>query len=325
MDSRWKFDTNLDVDPYACRSSCSIYRSGVIQVNMNTSLMTKTPGFLEVCLPEVHSEYVFLNTPDGYNFTRGGYLASVYYNKTKGSDVFWAYGFLIVVVEEYTQGTFELIEDKFTNKIGDKYINRIWTLMVPETIKFPYNPDNKTFEIISVPISVKAYTCEVEFVQEVERGSYNLFGQNLRSTISEFISFIERKWKLAIMRGEDTSVYEITPEHWASFLTVKDIQTATIEDVPVQMDMSCISVHPTYILLMCIYTIMLIIGGICGLITYKSKLKIPSGVIGWARHSCKESNKESTNNEDVEQDKQDLFSYKLIASDKKNHTKIIRK
>jgi hypothetical protein len=166
-------------------------------------------------------------------------------------------------------------------EIGSKYMNRIWTLRVPETTKIPFDRNNNTITEI-VPTVVKAYTCEVERVKEGNRGSYNLEG-NLDSTIIVLASTIERKWNLAIMNGHDTSTYELTPEHWASYLAVKDSQTAPIEEVPVQIDISCISIHPIYILLICVYAIMIIYE----LILYKSDLKVPSGVIGWASHIVK--------------------------------------
>jgi hypothetical protein len=38
LDDRWKFNSYLDVDPYPYKSSCSICKSGIIQVNtMNFS------------------------------------------------------------------------------------------------------------------------------------------------------------------------------------------------------------------------------------------------------------------------------------------------
>ncbi|CAB4490756.1 hypothetical protein RhiirA5_416064 [Rhizophagus irregularis] len=309
-DNRWKFNPNLDVDPYTWKSSCLPYKSGITQVNMNTSIFAGIPGLREA-LPEIHAEYIFRNGIDGhnytdYNYTRGTYGTYIYYNRTEGTNPYWANGAFISLVEEFTRGNFSLI--------GTKYMNRIWTLRVPESTRIHYYPDNVEMnnEIVSVPIVVKAYTCEMERFKEGDYGGYNVLDQiieSMRITISDLVG---RKWNLAVINGDDTSKYELTPEHWASYMTIKDTQTATVKEVPVQLNISCISIHPVYIFLISTYVIMIIIGSICRLIIYKSDLKVPNGVIEWAGLICRGS---ITNSNEYS----DLYDYNFrITSDKNN-------
>lgn len=77
-DNRWKFNPNFDVDPYTWKSSCLPYKSGITQVNMNTSIFTGTPGPRET-LPEIHAEYIFRNGIDDYNYIRGAYEIYIQY------------------------------------------------------------------------------------------------------------------------------------------------------------------------------------------------------------------------------------------------------
>jgi hypothetical protein len=302
-DNRWKFNPYLDVDPYTWKSSCLLYKSGITQVNMNTSIFSGIPGLRET-LPEIHAEYIFRNGIDGYNYTAGKYETYIYYNRTKGTVTYWANGALILLVEEFTRGDFYLV--------GSKYMNRIWTLRVPETTKFHFYPDNPEInEIVSVPIAVKAYSCEMERFKEGDHGSYSLLSQNIHAMLTSIGDLVGRKWNLAVINGDDTSKYELTPEHWASYLIVKDTQTANVEEVPVQLNISCFSIHPTYILLVCVYVIIIIIGSICRLIIYKSDLIIPNGVIEWAIFTCKGS---LTNNNKYS----DLRNYNFRITSKNN-------
>ncbi|CAJ0842873.1 8379_t:CDS:2 [Entrophospora sp. SA101] len=48
-----------------------------------------------------------------------------------------------------------------------------------------------------------------------------------------------RKWNLA--KGDDTSIYECTLEHWASYLAVNDTQIAKIEKVPARTDIAYVA------------------------------------------------------------------------------------
>ncbi|CAG8634233.1 12970_t:CDS:2 [Ambispora gerdemannii] len=219
---------------------------------MNTSILFGEAGIRDK-LPEVHAEYIFRNSPDGYNYTRGKYDPHVYYNTTNGT--YHANGALILLIEEFMRGGFYTI--------GMHFMNRLWTIRVPETTSIPYDPDNpERVEIVSVPIAVKAYTCEMERVKD-DYGSYN-------------------KWNLAV-----TSIYELTPEHWASYLAVKDTQTAQVEEVLVRINMP--------------------------------KHKIPSSVLEWARFTCKES---KVNNDDTVHD---LFGYKLgVTLDRIPETKLVK-
>lgn len=192
-------------------------------------------------------------------------------------------------------------------------MNRLWTLRVPETTSFHFYPVNPEInEIVSVPIAVKAYTCEMERFKEGDHGSYNVLDQNIGAMVTTIGDLVGRKWNLAVINGDVTSKYELTPEHWASYLTVKDTQTAKVEEVPVQLNLSCISIHPAYIFLICTYVIMLIIGSICWLIIHKSDLKVPNGVIEWAGLICKGS---ITNGNEYS----NLYDYNFrITSDKNN-------
>ncbi|RGB23240.1 hypothetical protein C1646_677257 [Rhizophagus diaphanus] len=219
-DNRWKFNPNLDVDPYTWKSSCLLYKSGITQVNMNTSIFAGIPGLREA-LPEIHAEYIFRNGIDGhnytgYNYTRGTYGTYIYYNRTEGTNPYWANGALISLVEE------------------------IWTLRVPESTRIYYYPDNVEMnnEIVSVPIAVKAYTCEMERFKEGKYGGYNVLNQMIESMRITIGDLVRKKWNLAVINGDDTSKYELTPEHWASYMTIKDTQTATVEEVPVQLNIS---------------------------------------------------------------------------------------
>lgn len=125
---------------------------------MNTSVFSREPSLRE-SLPEVHAEYIFRNSTDGYNYTEGKYGLYNYYNGST-DDTYWMNGALIILIEEFKQGGIFAI--------GTKYMNRLWTLRVPETTRIPYDPDN--FTSFEVPIVVKAYTCEIERIKVVITG-----------------------------------------------------------------------------------------------------------------------------------------------------------
>ncbi|CAG8784963.1 27590_t:CDS:1, partial [Dentiscutata erythropus] len=235
LDPRWKFNTRLDVDPYPFRSSCSLYGSGLIQVNMNTSILYLKSATVESfpesiivdTFPEVHAEYKFRNSPDGYNNTRVSYRRTLYYNRTDYTENFQACSAFIIMMEEFTR-------ENDSEVVGFQYINRLWTLRIPEASRIPYNPDNNNtvFEIVSVPIAVKAYTCKVERVKEGEDGSYNFLIRYIDADVEVSGTIIGRGcWNLAIINGHDTSIY-------ASYLAVKNTQTASIDNVPVQINTS---------------------------------------------------------------------------------------
>ena len=132
---------------------------------MNTSVLYEDIGLRE-SLPEVHAEYTFRNSSNGYNYTYGSYNSHVYYNSTNGTDGtnLITNGAMILLVEEFKRGNFY--------EIGAGYINRIWTIRVPETTTIPYYLDHfdhpERTEIVSVPIVIKAYTCEMKRVKKSE-------------------------------------------------------------------------------------------------------------------------------------------------------------
>jgi len=159
-DTRWQFNSQLDVDPYPWRTSCSPYNSGTTQVRMNTSVLTGTSNNLSEDLPEVYEEFTFLNNPKEYQFLEFYYQPFTFYNITNGETDY--NGALIIMKEAFINGN--------TSEIGGKYVDRIWTLRVPETTKIPSSGP----EVITVPIVVKAYTCEMKRVKEGDRGSVTL-------------------------------------------------------------------------------------------------------------------------------------------------------
>jgi len=137
-------------------------------------------------------------------------------------------------------------------EIGSKYLDRIWTLRVPETTSIPYNGS----QVVTVPIVVKAYSREMERVKKGDRGSFTLLSNDKIAAILETVgSLIANKWWMAIMKGEDTSSYEFTPDYWSSFLSVQGSRRPQVEQVLAQISMSCIKIHLIYILLVCtVYT-----------------------------------------------------------------------
>src|SRR6266542_2636208 len=79
-DTRWKFNPQFDVDPYPWRTSCSLYNSGTTQVRMNTSILTGDTTDVLGSLPEIHKEFVFENSPEGYEYKE------LYYHSFKSSN-----------------------------------------------------------------------------------------------------------------------------------------------------------------------------------------------------------------------------------------------
>src|SRR6266542_4296737 len=192
-DPRWKFNPQIDVDPYPWRTSCSLYNSGTTQVRMNTSILTGDTTDVLGSLPEIHKEFVFENSPEGYEYKE------LYYHSFKSSnksvnDVRKYKGALILMKEAFNNGN--------VSEIGGKVLDRIWTLRVPETTSIPLNKSI----IVSVPIIVKAYSCEMERVKKGNRGSFNLLLGDKSSAILETVgSLIADKWSRAVIKGEDTS------------------------------------------------------------------------------------------------------------------------
>ena len=100
---------------------------------------------------------------------------------------------------------------------------------------------------------------------------------------------IANKWWMAVLKGEDTSSYEFTPDYWTSFLSVQGSRKPQVEEVLAQVNIPCIRVHSTYILLVCMYVILIIIGFICWFIAQRKNFEIPSNSVEWASLACKES------------------------------------
>nr|CAG8481916.1 1486_t:CDS:2 [Entrophospora candida] len=201
-DSRWKFDAKYDVDPYPWRNSCSIYASGTTNVNMNTSISffeLYQKSDLRELLPEVHTNYVFGNSPNGYNHTRRNFRTYIHFNRTENEP-----------------------EEMAT---------------VPEENKFPYHRNNQSMtEIVLVPIVVKAHTCEVTRIKVGSQGSVNLLGE-IAVALNVAGELIGRKYLTAQIKGTDDTILEYTPEYWASYMEVKDTLGASDSDVPVRINL----------------------------------------------------------------------------------------
>jgi len=73
-------------------------------------------------------------------------------------------------------------------------------------------------------------------------------------------------------------------------MEVRDTMTAIDSDVLVRMNLGCISIHPVYILLVLMYTLLIFIGIILLWIIYRHGLEIPASTVSWVVHACKESN-----------------------------------
>ena len=157
-------------------------------------------------------------------------------------------------------------------------------------------------------MTVKVYTCEMERVKEGTHGSYNVLNQDIISLVSTMGGLVGRRWTLAVINGKDTSIYELTPEHWASYLAVKDTQAAKVEQVLVRINTPCIRIHPAFISLMCVYMLMIMIGITFHVVIRWRKHKIPCNIVEWAIFACKESKASSDNT------KHNLFNYHLGVS-----------
>src|SRR5437762_853114 len=100
---------------------------------MNTSILYQytitSVVALRNALPEIHAKYTIGN----FNLSAGVYdwvaRYTTFSNKTNPAEVTEANGALIMLMEEFKQGNF--------STIGAKYINRMWTLRVPENIRIP--------------------------------------------------------------------------------------------------------------------------------------------------------------------------------------------
>ncbi len=294
-DPRWKFDDKYDVDPYPWRSSCSIYASGSTNVHMNTSIMyykmkEYQESDLTKSLPEVNEKFKFSNSPFGYNFTRRNFRSYIHFNRTGDEPLPTATGSLTLMIEEFRRGIPSHIGSGFIlTDIGSGVIHRLWTLRVPEEIRMPYNNFNPQITIVSVPIDVKVYECEVVRVKEGGYGSVNILG-DIEAGLTVVGDLIGRKYLTAQVKGTDDTIWEYTPEYWASYMEVRDTMTANTTDVLAQIIVPCISIHPIYVLLVCLYMILIIIGFLLWMRLYKNKFEIPTSVFDWVIHACKESN-----------------------------------
>ncbi len=164
---------------------------------------------------------------------------------------------------------------------------------MPETVRFPFNVS----QVITVPVVVKAYSCEMERVKKGGRGSFTLLLGTRSSAILETVgNLIADKWSRAIVEGEDTSSCEFTPDYWTSYISVHGSKIPQAEVVPAQIDKPCIQVHPIYILLVFLYAVMTLIGCICWCVAQKNHFKLPSDSIEWANLAYKES---ITNNDNI--------------------------
>ena len=113
-------------------------------------------------------------------------------------------------------------------------MDRVWTLRVPETTRIPLNKSI----IVSVPIIVKAYSCEMKRVKKGDRGSFNLLSGDISAAFLETVgSLIANEWNVAIIKGEDTSSYELTPDYWTSYISVQGSYWPHVEVVPAQINM----------------------------------------------------------------------------------------
>ncbi len=275
-DPRWKFNPQFDVDPYPWRSSCSLYNSGTTQVRMNTSILTGDTVDVLGSLPEIHKEFVFGNSPEGYENKELYYHPFTFSNNS--NNVLGYNGALILMKEAFIYGNI--------SEIGGKFLDRMWTLRVPETTRIPFDKSI----IVPVPIIVKAYSCEMKRVKKGNRGSFNLLLGNKSSAILETLgSLIADKWFRAMIKGDDTSLYELTPDYWTSYISVHGSKVPKVEMVPAQINMPCIKIQPIYILLVCFYVLMILIGCICWCVVQKNHCEIPSTSVEWANLAYKES------------------------------------
>ncbi|CAG8616893.1 4035_t:CDS:1 [Acaulospora colombiana] len=285
QDPGWVFDSEFDVDPYPWRSSCSIYASGEVQVNMNTSVLFDTTyqnSNLQQMLPEVNSKYGFENSTDGYNYTKKSFKSYAHFVSNSDKTGYMATGCLILIIEEFTKGNVSLV--------GSSVINRLWTLRVPQNNRIPYNLNNQSkFEIVSLPTVVKAYSCEITRVSEGSRGGVNVLG-DISVAISTAGDLIGRKFLDAQIKGTNDTIMEYSPEYWASYIEVRDTMTANISEVTARISQPCFSVSIIYIILICAYIILIIVGFFFWIRFQRDKVAIPGSVVSWAVLACKEPN-----------------------------------
>ncbi len=277
-DPRWKFNPQFDVDPYPWRTLCLLYNSGTTQVRMNTSILFSSVTSISATFPEVHEEFTFENSPKGYKHYEWSARSFTFFNKSINDDVKEYNGALVLIKEAFHKGN--------VSEIGGKFLDRIWTLRVPETTRIPINKPI----IVTVPIIVKAYSCEMERVKKGDRGSFNLLSGDISAAFLETVgSLIANEWNVAIIKGEDTSSYELTPDYWTSYISVQGSRIPQVEVVSAQINKPCIKIQPIYILLASLYAVMTLIGCICWCMAQKSHLKVPSTSVEWANLAYKES------------------------------------
>ncbi|CAG8619649.1 3206_t:CDS:1 [Acaulospora morrowiae] len=280
-DSRWKFDSSFDVDPYPWRSSCSVYASGETNVNLNTSILsdlTYKNGSLEQFLPEVHSQYGFRNGSDGYNFNGNSFKSYVHFNRSNGDTNSTATGSLILMIERFIRGN--------VSEVGAGVIDRLWTLRVPEENRMPYNRNNLSqSEIVSVPIVVKAYACEVTRVKEGSQGGVNVLG-DISVALSTSGDLVGRQYLVAQIKGTDDTILEYTPEYWASYIEVRDTMVAKDSEVSARIYLPCFTVDIIYIILVGTYFILFLVGTAFWLRFKMDDINVPGSVVSWAVLAC---------------------------------------
>jgi len=188
-----------------------------------------------------------------------------------------------------SNGTLILGMEAFNNnrtssEIVAKFVDRMWTLRVPEKYIIPLNGN----KVEPVSIVVKAYSCEMECVKEGERGSFGLLSESSYTSIMDGVGgLLANKWVIASVRGE-TSELELTPDYWISFLSAQSIVKLQVEEVEAQITVSCIKIHHTYISLIFLYGTLTIIGGIFWYMTRNQLFDIPIRFVDWASLACKE-------------------------------------
>ena len=238
-------------------------------------------------LPEVHEKYVFGNNPEGYNVGPSNYkLVKTFYH---ANNIRVSNGTLILAMEAFDN-------NQNSSAIGAKFMDRMLTLGVPQNYLIPL----RSVEVVPVSIVIKSYSCEMERVKEGERGSFGLLSDiesNYTSIMDGVGALLANKWIIASVRGE-TSESELTPDYWTSFLNAQSIVKLQVEEVDAQITVPCIKIHPIYILLVCIYGILTIIGGIFWYMVRNQIIDIPTRSVDWARLACKEA---SNNTATIEQ------------------------
>ncbi len=277
-DPRWKFNPQFDVDPYPWRTLCLLYNSGTTQVRMNTSILFSGVTSISATFPEVHEEFTFENSPKGYKHYEWSARSFTFFNKSINDDVKEYNGALVLIKEAFHKGN--------VSEIGGKFLDRIWTLRVPETIRIPLNESI----IVTVPIVVEAYSCEMERVKKENRGDFGLLlEQNTDAFLVTAGGLVANGWIAALVKGDDTSSYKLTPDYWTSFISVQSSLIPQVELVRAQTNVSCIQIHPMYTLLVFLYTVMTLIGCISWYVAQKDHFEVPSSSVEWADLAYEES------------------------------------